>query len=166
MGALDVAPLGTALRSATAAFLSASSGRETEITSKAPPAVTTFDPPAALAESAPTLSTLPFLHPVFSFANTASNLKLSSYAMTATTTRSSDGVSHQWSVTLSASWVANQASIQFAFPDLSAVAGFSANFVLFDAVPISWQLIRTDDNSVIGDGRIVRDAFQRGTIGP
>jgi hypothetical protein len=108
---------------------------------------------------------VPFLHPVFSFANPAGALPLDSYFLRTITVRTTDDVIHFLDAMLSARWVGAAAAVQYVFPDLSTVAGFTSDFQLFDRTPIQWNWGRTELNGMAGDGRISRTEFANGTTG-
>jgi hypothetical protein len=124
-----------------------------------------FELPPALVAAPPELLTVPFLHPAFSFASTAGTLPIQTYGMNTTTTRTTDNVTHFWTVTLTSSWIGSTGSVQYVFPDLSAIAGFSADYILFDRTKLNWTWQHSERTTGTGDGSMVRTTFVSGTAG-
>jgi hypothetical protein len=138
--------------------------RSTTYMTAAPRAVTAELPPA-LAVQPPSVITAPWLHPMFSFVPTNPALALQSYALSVASVDDADAA-HGWSAELSASWIAGAASLQYAFPDLSEVAGFAPELALSTRGPLRWSVQRTDASTAeLADGRVTRTAVQSGAVG-
>jgi hypothetical protein len=117
-----------------------------------------------LTAPAPVMALAPVLHPVFSFAISTPDLALQSYLLRAHTSRAPDDVQRDWSAELSAAWIGGTASAEYAFPDLSAVSGFSSDLLL-DRGSVRWSVSRTETTIAgAGDGRVTRSASQSGTV--
>lgn len=137
--------------------------RAAAITSKAPGALA-FQLPADVAAPAPTMALTPALHPVFSFDPGVIDLPIRTYQLHARTSSAPDDVFREWSVELSSAWIPVTSPVTYEFPDLSAVAGFSPDFVLFSG-PLRWAVRRVETSAAAAvDGRITRSASRAGTI--
>jgi hypothetical protein len=139
-----------------------SGSRSTTVTSKAPGALV-FQLPADLTAPDPVMTIAPVLHPVFSFATTTAQLPRQAYLLHARTSRAPDDVARDWSAELSAAWVGGAASAEYAFPDLTAVAGFAPDLLL-DRGPVRWSVRRTEASVDCGDGRVTSSATRSGTV--
>jgi hypothetical protein len=139
-------------------------GISTSLTSRTPAALA-FDLPAEINAQAPSVLAMPFLHPVFTFETTATDLAIQTYLLSAHTSGASESVTHDWHAELSASWIGEASSVRYEFPDLTAVAGFSPELALFDRGPVRWSVRRSETSSATEeDGRVVRSAVQAGAI--
>jgi hypothetical protein len=139
-------------------------GISTTLTSRSP-GMLAFDLPEEINAPAPSVLATPFLHPVFTFEATATDLAIQTYLLSAHTSGASESVTHDWHAELTASWVGAGPSVRYEFPDLTAVTGFSPELALFDRGPVRWSVQRIEASSATdGDGRIVRSAVQAGAI--
>jgi hypothetical protein len=139
-------------------------GISTTMTSAAP-GMLAFDLPAEINAQAPAVLATPFLHPVFTFEATATDLAIQSYLLSAHTSGASDSITHDWFAELSAAWIGEARSVRYEFPDLTATAGFSPELALFDRGPVRWSVRRIEASTPTdADGRIVRSAVQAGAI--
>lgn len=139
--------------------------RSTSITSKAPDKLT-FELPPDMVAPTPAVLAEPFLHPVFAFETSATDLPIQTYQLYAHTAQPPGDAYRDWTAELSAAWIAGAQYVSYTFPDLSGVPGFFSDFILYDREPIRWIVRRTEMNSATAsDGRIVRSAFQSGATG-
>jgi hypothetical protein len=113
----------------------------------------------------PAILITPWLRPAFSFTVAATELPIQTYVLSARTANAPETAAREWIAELSASWVAGTSSVRYDFPDLSAVAGFVPELVLFDRGPIRWSVRRSEASTADpSDGRVARSAVQYGVI--